>query len=188
MISQEVKDFYADKRVAVIGGAGMIGSKLVDRLVNDIGRQTVVIDDFSRGRYINKHAIYVLSTGINCFEESGQGILDNRNKSLDVYGTNAASPWMYTSFLESVDVVFNLAAAVAGVLHNQKSHVQMYDDNVRLLAGPLRASEQAGVKQLVLTHHDPDHDDVFLRELETEVQKRLPSASFAREGTEIEVR
>jgi phosphoribosyl 1,2-cyclic phosphodiesterase len=48
-------------------------------------------------------------------------------------------------------------------------------------------AEQAGAKQLVLTHHDPDHDDAFLGKLETEVQKRLPSASFAREGMEIEM-
>ncbi|MBW1824899.1 MAG: MBL fold metallo-hydrolase [Deltaproteobacteria bacterium] len=47
-------------------------------------------------------------------------------------------------------------------------------------------AEQADVKRLVLTHHDPDHDDTFLRNIEKQVQRRFSNAVLAREKMEIE--
>src|ERR671939_1409763 len=41
-------------RVAVVGGAGFIGSNLVDALV-DRGDEVVVVDNFSTGRRSNVH-------------------------------------------------------------------------------------------------------------------------------------
>ena len=49
----------------------------------------------------------------------------------------------------------------------------------------IEVAEQAGVKQLYLTHHDPDHDDVFLKEVELKCQQRFPNCYLAREGHEI---
>ena len=46
-------------------------------------------------------------------------------------------------------------------------------------------AEQAGVEQLVLTHHDPDHNDDYLRKVEGECQARFPNTVFAREAMEI---
>lgn len=49
----------------------------------------------------------------------------------------------------------------------------------------MSVAEQAGVGQLVMTHHDPDHDDAFLRDIEKRCQQRLPNCVLAREGMEI---
>ncbi|TNG03171.1 MAG: MBL fold metallo-hydrolase [Gammaproteobacteria bacterium] len=49
----------------------------------------------------------------------------------------------------------------------------------------VEVAEQANVKQLVITHHDPDHDDEFLRDVEIQAQQRFPNAILAREGMEI---
>lgn len=46
---------------------------------------------------------------------------------------------------------------------------------------------QANVKRLVITHHDPDHNDDFLDAMERECQDIFPNSMFAREGTEIKV-
>jgi len=46
----------------------------------------------------------------------------------------------------------------------------------------LKVAELAGVKYLVMTHHDPDHDDKFLRERENECQAVMPNCALAREG------
>ncbi|MGH2565027.1 MAG: MBL fold metallo-hydrolase [Ginsengibacter sp.] len=43
----------------------------------------------------------------------------------------------------------------------------------------------ANVKKLIITHHDPDHDDDFLDRLEKECQKIFPNSLFAKEGMEV---
>jgi phosphoribosyl 1,2-cyclic phosphodiesterase len=46
---------------------------------------------------------------------------------------------------------------------------------------------RASVKKLIITHHDPDHNDDALDMMELECQKEFPNAFFAKEGMEIEV-
>jgi phosphoribosyl 1,2-cyclic phosphodiesterase len=48
-------------------------------------------------------------------------------------------------------------------------------------------AEQAGVKRLALSHHDPEHNDAFLLNMEKECRKRFADSFFAREGIEIEI-
>jgi ribonuclease BN (tRNA processing enzyme) len=43
---------------------------------------------------------------------------------------------------------------------------------------------QAKVKRLILTHHDPDHDDDFLDVMEQECKKAFPGCVLAKEGME----
>lgn len=49
----------------------------------------------------------------------------------------------------------------------------------------IEVAEQAEVKRLIITHHDPDHNDVFLRDIEAQCQKRFPNTILAREKMEI---
>ncbi len=51
----------------------------------------------------------------------------------------------------------------------------------------IEAAERVGAKQLILTHHDPNHDDDFLRDREKECQARFPNCQLAREGMEIDL-
>lgn len=51
----------------------------------------------------------------------------------------------------------------------------------------VEVAELAGVKRLVITHHDPDHDDAFLRKVERECQERFAGAILAREKMEFEL-
>ena len=44
---------------------------------------------------------------------------------------------------------------------------------------------RADVKQLVITHHDPEHDDEYLRKAEKKCQQIFPHSIFAREGMTI---
>lgn len=50
-----------------------------------------------------------------------------------------------------------------------------------------RIAKAAGVKRLVITHHDPLHTDEFLTKLEKEVRELFPATDFAKEGMEIEL-
>ena len=49
----------------------------------------------------------------------------------------------------------------------------------------LEVARQANVKRLILTHHDPDHNDEFLLEREKECQKIFPACTLAREGVDL---
>jgi len=49
----------------------------------------------------------------------------------------------------------------------------------------IQVAEMAGAKQLVLTHHDPEHDDDFLIAMEKTCRDRFSNCVFAREGMEI---
>ena len=51
----------------------------------------------------------------------------------------------------------------------------------------VRIAQAAGVKKLVIFHHDPDHDDAVLDGIAAEAQKLLPGAIVAVEGTSLEI-
>ena len=49
----------------------------------------------------------------------------------------------------------------------------------------IEVAERANVKNLYLTHHDPDHNDDMLRNIEKECQERFTNCFLAREGQSI---
>jgi phosphoribosyl 1,2-cyclic phosphodiesterase len=51
----------------------------------------------------------------------------------------------------------------------------------------VEVARQAGVDRLALFHHDPDHDDKILLNMEKECQKEFPKSFFAREGMEVDI-
>lgn len=46
----------------------------------------------------------------------------------------------------------------------------------------LKLADAAGIKQVLMFHHDPAHDDDFLDEVERQVQASHPNSMMAREG------
>jgi phosphoribosyl 1,2-cyclic phosphodiesterase len=51
----------------------------------------------------------------------------------------------------------------------------------------IECARLAEVKKLVLTHHDPDHDDTLLADIEKRCQQLLPTCVFARENMTLVV-
>ena len=49
----------------------------------------------------------------------------------------------------------------------------------------LECARQANVKQLILTHHNPDYDDVTLTQIERTCQSQFKHCKLAREGMEL---
>ena len=115
-------------RVLVTGGAGFIGSHLVDRLMGE-GFEVVVLDDFSsgKGENLNQH----FGKANFCLVEG-----DVRNKA-DV-----------RKALKGVDVVFHLAAIVS-VDFSVKNPLLVNEVNVDGTLNVLRESLKAGVKRFV---------------------------------------
>ena len=51
----------------------------------------------------------------------------------------------------------------------------------------IEVAKRSGAKQLVMTHHDPEHDDLFLAEMEKKCQALFPNCCLARESMEITI-
>ncbi|MFC2083965.1 MBL fold metallo-hydrolase [Bacteroidota bacterium] len=49
----------------------------------------------------------------------------------------------------------------------------------------IEVAERANVKYLVMIHHDPDHDDDFLRRIEKQCRERFKDSVFARDNFEL---
>jgi GDP-L-fucose synthase len=130
-----------DKKVAVTGGAGFVGKHLVELLVG-AGAAVLVLDDMSRGSNIVKGAKYMRA--------------------------DAGSETACLKAFEDTDIVFNLAAWVAGVIYNQRHHAEMFEKNMRLLTTPVLAAEARGVRTFVQVSsvcvYSPAHNSPAIEE------------------------
>ena len=112
--------FYSGKRVVVTGGAGFLGSHLIETL-GRAGAHVIVADDRSRGMWRTDD-------------------YDIEYRGLDVSDLKTC---LYA--FEGAFAVFNLAASVAGVLYNQSHNIEMFERNIRLQTAPVLAAKEAGV-------------------------------------------
>jgi GDP-L-fucose synthase len=114
MCKEQGSNFWHGKRVAVLGGAGMIGSHLVDLLI-EAGAEVTVADDLSRGRRQN------LTHREVEFKYTDLRTIHNLQAVKGKYA------------------VFNLAARTAGLRHDPAYHSDMFLDNMLLQTVPLWA-------------------------------------------------
>jgi len=125
-----MSNFWNGKRAVCTGGAGFLGSHLVEALI-DHGADVTVIDNFSRGRefppgwedkeHLKSEQIPLM---LDCGDvENFIAVFEERK------------PF----------AVFNLAASVAGVLYNQSHNLEMFERNIRLQTAPVLAAKAAGV-------------------------------------------
>jgi len=85
--------------------------------------------------------------------------------------------------------VVELATNAEVLIHD----AQYTDEELKLHKGwghssysqAIEVAERSNTKQLIITHHDPDHDDEFLKEIEKQCQKRFKDLVFARDGYEL---
>ena len=53
------------------------------------------------------------------------------------------------------------------------------------MAGSIKVAREANVKQTILFHHDPSHNDQKMDQIASDIAKELESARPAIEGEEI---
>ena len=118
------------KKIAVIGGAGLIGSHTVDHLVREDVEEIIVYDNMVRGSVDN------LSTAM----------ADPRVKIYDV-GGDILQTDILQSALDGVDGVFHFAALWLLQCHEYPRSA--FDVNVRGTFNVMEACVAKGVKRLV---------------------------------------
>lgn len=116
------------QQVLVSGGAGFIGSHLVERLLAD-GHTVVVLDNFSTGRMENLDQV-------------------KDNPRLSIHRMDASSFSEIQQFFESVDWVFHLAA-LADIVPSIQGPLAYHKANVDGTVAMLEAARRAGVQRIV---------------------------------------
>ncbi len=117
--------YWRGVKVLVTGGAGFIGSYLVEQLV-EAGAQVRVADNLATGKLENlnavKREIEFLELDLRDFQQSLQAC-------------------------QGQEFVFNLAAKITGIHYSQQHQSEMFETNMLLQQLPLRAALQQGVSQ-----------------------------------------
>ena len=126
---QPKKMNLANRRVVVTGGAGLIGSFLVNRLVA-AGSRVVVADDFSKGR-----------------REHLASIADR----IEVREGNLEEQSAMERALADAEVVFHLASRAFGVGYSAGNHLSILDHNERITSNLMRVLSHRPVAWLLVT-------------------------------------
>lgn len=124
-----VRDSVAGKKILVTGGAGFMGSHLVDRLLDDGAALVVVIDNFFTGSEDN--LVDALATGKAVLYRDDAEL----STSLDYIFDNHA-----------IDVVFNLATKALN--YSFLNPANAFDTNVRVVMNLLELQRRGRFKTL----------------------------------------
>lgn len=119
---------YSGRRVVVTGGAGFVGGYLVEQLVK-AGARVRVADDFSRGRSENLAAVL---------------------SDVEMFPCDLRDEAHAQRACKNQEVVFNLAANVAGVEYNRTHHGEMLETNFRLASNVLQAARHCDVANFLV--------------------------------------
>ena len=114
------------KRVLVSGGAGAIGSNLVERLAMDFGCKVTVVDDFSQGRMSNLQGIPIRL----------------------IKGDVNRPATLQKAFKGGIDVVYHLAASFANEL-SVENPIHDLECNIKGTLNLLLKSSKSKVKLFV---------------------------------------
>jgi nucleoside-diphosphate-sugar epimerase len=120
-----MSDYWKKKHVLVTGGAGFLGSHLVEYLVED-GADVTVADNLERGRMENLDAV--------------------RSHVKFVLG-DLRDPAVCDKVTAGMDVVINMAAKVTGIQYNIHHHGDMFTANVLICANTLESARKNGVRR-----------------------------------------
>ncbi len=118
------------KKILVIGGAGLIGSHVVDQLLEEDVAEVIIYDNFTRGREENLSA----------------ALQDDRCRIFDI-GGDICQPDILKSAMKGVDGVVHLAAL--WLLHCHDYPESAFDVNIRGTFNVIMAAIENQVERVV---------------------------------------
>jgi GDP-L-fucose synthase len=120
--------FWKGRSVAVPGGAGFIGSYLVEQLVAE-GAMVTVVDNLETGRLSNL--------------ESVEGAIEFIQEDVTDIG-------LCRKAFDGKNVVLNLAGSAPGVGHSHVNHVELLGRNLQIGSAVLEGARQARVPRVLV--------------------------------------
>jgi GDP-L-fucose synthase len=122
-----MKSFWINKKVLVTGGAGFIGSHVVEKLV-ERGAKVTVLDNLQNGsksnlKFVSKKIVFIKGDCMN---------FDDALKAC-----------------RGQDVVMNIAARVGGIEYNRTHQATMLRDNLFIATTMIEAARKAKVERFL---------------------------------------
>jgi len=148
----------------VTGGAGFIGSHLVDKLL-DIGHEVVVLDNFSTGRKEN---------------------LSHVVKQIDLIECDLSTKGDWIKEFKGVDWVFHLAS-LADIVPSIQNPEGYFRSNVDATFYILEAARHAGIKRFIYSASSSCYGipDRYPTSEESDIRPQYPYALAKRMGEEL---
>jgi len=162
--SQYFKNFNLKMKVIVTGGAGFIGSHLVDGLL-DLGYEVVVLDNFSTGRKEN---------------------LDHVKGKIKLVKCDLSNKGEWIEEFKNVDWVFHLAS-LADIVPSIQNPESYFRSNVDAIFYVLEATRRANVKRFVYSASSSCYGipDQYPTPEESDIRPQYPYALAKRMGEEL---
>jgi len=123
-----INNFWKNKKVLVTGGAGFIGSHLVEKLVK-INARVSVLDNLQNGKEVN---------------------LESVKKNVRLINGNCQDPEDALNVCKNQNIVMNLAARVGGIEYNRTHQATMLRDNLLIGTVMLEAARKAKVERFLV--------------------------------------
>lgn len=122
------KNFWKDKKVLVTGGAGFIGSHLVEKLVNNQAKVTI-LDNLSNGK-----------------EKNLRSVIDK----IKILKGDVSDLKTARGACRNQDAVMNLAAKVAGIEYNRTHQATMLSKNLPIAMNMIEAARLQKVQRFLV--------------------------------------
>jgi len=132
------------KKFVVIGGAGLIGSHLVEQLLNAKASKVIVFDNFYRGKINNLKS---------CLGNKSLKILKNRNNILDSKSLDSA--------IKGADGVFHLAALWLLECYNKPE--KAFEVNIKGTFNVIQSCLRNKVKKLIFSSSASVYGDAITK-------------------------
>jgi len=123
-----MKDFWENKKVLVTGGAGFIGSHLVEKLIARKALVTI-LDNLQNGKKENLNSV---------------------KDEIKYISGDCSNPDTAIRACKGQDVVMNLAAKVGGIEYNRTHQATMMRDNMLLETVVIDAARKANVERFLV--------------------------------------
>lgn len=120
--------FWENKKVLVTGGAGFIGSHLVEKLVEK-GAKVSILDNLSNGKEKNLNSVL--------------------NK-IKIIKADVSDLKIAQVACRNQDIVMNLAAKVAGIEYNRTHQATMLSKNLPVVMNMIEAAKHTGVERFLV--------------------------------------
>lgn len=138
-------NFWIGKKILVTGGAGLIGSHLVEALVRH-GAVVSVVDNLKRGKL---------------------GNLQHVRKDIEFFKEDLSDTNTCTRSCRGKEIVFHLASDAYGISYSYTHHSEILSNNLILNANMLKAAHACAVERLFVVSSScvyPDNASVPAKE------------------------